>query len=152
MPANSCISVSIKPAMIALAVNKKSRTNTIIRASGKFSLNWLNYKVPRLRSQVLDLARPTDSKDKYGDKLSLKGIPYFIENGLPVLVEADANALCRTVRRIACGDHDLYLAMVIRGRASEDFLSVKYWEFKKYKPMLYLGSAEDNPLTTILGS
>ncbi|MGI0079223.1 MAG: flavin reductase family protein, partial [Nitrososphaerales archaeon] len=150
MPANSCITVSSKPAMIALAVNKKSRTNSIIRASGTFSLNWLNYKVPKLRDYVFTLANPSDFSDKGDyDKLSSNGIPYLVENGQPFLIEAEANALCRNVRRVECGDHYLFLAKVIWGRASEDFLPISYWQFRRYKPILYLGSPMASPLTTI---
>lgn len=152
MPANSCIPVSNTPAMVALAVNKKSKTARIIRASGKFSLNWLNYNARRAREYAITLSKPSDfSVTGSYDKLSSNKIPYLIENGQPFLAEAEANALCRVVRRVECGDHDLFLARVLRGRAGGDFLSIKYWQFRKYKPILYLGSAMSPPLTTIRG-
>ena len=56
MTANSVMSVSDRPAMISIAVNSKSRTGLIIRASGKFSINWLSYNAAST-NVVIDLSK-----------------------------------------------------------------------------------------------
>ena len=133
--------------MVALSLQKKIKTISVIRKSRIFSANWLNYRSPEQRKYALDLARPGNGEDK----LSLMEVPYFLDSDTPVLDQAEAIMLCRVSRILECGDHDLIVAKVSRARASGDFFPKRYWEFKKYKPMVYLGSTMDDPLSTIAG-
>jgi flavin reductase (DIM6/NTAB) family NADH-FMN oxidoreductase RutF len=149
MPANSCASVSDSPSMICLALKRDSRTNKILRESGKFSINWLSFEPERSRLIVLDLARPSKQRSKSFDKLKDSNIPYSTIRGIPVLDDACAFVLCAVERRIQTGDHDLFISRVISAQAIEDFAEEEYWSFRTYKPILYIGSIRPNPLITL---
>lgn len=144
MPAVSFISVSDNPPLVALSVQKKSRTCFVIRSSGSFSANWLDNDLTH-KEYVLDLAKPSKSSNK----LDERAIHYTLRSKTPVLAEAEAFMICRMIRAISCSDHFLFLARVTSARASKDFLLNKYWAFKKYKPMLYIGSYEADPIRTL---
>lgn len=146
MPANSCSSLSDSPPMVSVALKKGLRTNRIVRLSSLFSISWLSFDAPSSRKIVMDLAKPTDSRDK----LKENGVPYFLVRGTPVPREACAYAVCKVTRRLSAGDHDLFLATVIEARAISDFIEDGYWRFETYKPILYLGSVKSDPLTTII--
>jgi flavin reductase (DIM6/NTAB) family NADH-FMN oxidoreductase RutF len=146
MPANSCSSASDSPPMVSIALKRGIRTNRVVRASSKFSINWLSFKDESARNAILNLAKPYASKDNE-NKLEQWGISYKIMRGIPVIVNSSAYALCEVTERLATGDHDLFIAKVIDAEATADFTG--YWRFKDYKPILYLGSTFQNPLTTI---
>lgn len=150
MPANSCSSVSNSPPLVSLALKKGIRTNTIVRSSQVFSLNWINFEPESSRRIVLDLAKPSLEKRSYRDKLNEYNIPYRILKGAPVLNNARAFALCRINKQLAVGDHDLFIARVTYARAIRDFTEDEYWRFQDYKPVLYVGSIRRNPLITMV--
>ncbi len=135
--------------MISLAVRKGLRTNRILSLSSRFSINWLNFEPKSSRTIVLELAKPFEEKAEGKDKLEQCGIPYLTVGGIPVLRDACAFALCKVQRKLSTGDHDLFIATVIRTRAIRDFTLDGYWRFKEYKPVLYLGSIRADPLITI---
>ena len=146
MPAVSFISVSDNPPLVALSIQRKSRTCLVIRSSRGFSANWLSYNLIH-KEYVLDLAKPSKSSNK----LDERAIPYTLRSKTPVLDKAEAFMICRVIRVISCSDHFLFLARVKSARASKDFLLNKYWAYKKYKPMLYIGSYKADPIR-VLGS
>jgi flavin reductase (DIM6/NTAB) family NADH-FMN oxidoreductase RutF len=147
MPANSCSSVSDSPPMISVAVKRSTNTNRVLRRSSMFSINWLNFRPKYSRNIILRLAAQS-SKDAR-DKLQFNGIPYILALKTPVIKHACAYALCRVVRRLTTGDHDLFIAKVIKAMALRDFTDDGYWRFKHYKPILYIGSIRRDPLVTI---
>ena len=148
MPANSCSSLSDSPPMVSLALKKGIRTNRIVRSSMTFSVNWLSFASETSKKTVLNLAKSWES-DNSPDKLNGYGIAYSLVRGIPVLHDACAYAICKVVRKISAGDHDLFIASVSEARAIADFRNDGYWRFEDYKPILYLGSVRSDPLTTI---
>jgi flavin reductase (DIM6/NTAB) family NADH-FMN oxidoreductase RutF len=148
MTANSLIPVSDKPPLIALAVKAESRTSKIITKSGRFSINWVNYREAGFRSIVLKLAKPFNEREGH-DKLKASGVPFKVTKRVPVLASAIAYAICDVKSRHKTGDHDLFIGRVVDASASKDFADEKYWRFREYKPILYLGSNKKEPLTTI---
>lgn len=96
----------------------------------------------------MDLAKPSEPSHNR-DKLEEYDIPYFLLRGIPVVRSACAFALCGIQKRIAAGDHDLFIAKVLSAKALRDFTTDGYWRFKDYKPILYVGSIRPNPLITI---
>ncbi len=148
MPANSCSSLSDSPPMVSLAVRKGLRTNCILRSSSLFSMNWMNFEPESSRKIILDLAKPSEPSHNR-DKLEEYDIPYFLLRGIPVVRSACAFALCGIQKRIAAGDHDLFIAKVLSAKALMDFTTDGYWRFKDYKPILYVGSIRPNPLITV---
>jgi flavin reductase (DIM6/NTAB) family NADH-FMN oxidoreductase RutF len=149
MPANSCSSASDSPPLVSLALKKGIRTNRTVRSSSRFSINWLNFEPESSRRIILDLAKPSDSKNWQIDKLKEHDVPYQIVQEIPVLKDVCAFALCKVQKRIPTGDHDLFIASVSHARAILDFTADEYWRFVAYKPILYVGSIRANPLITL---
>ncbi len=148
MPVNSCSSASDSPPMISVAVGSGTRTNRVIQKSLRFSINWMNFEPESSRKTILELGNPSDSGMNY-DKLKRHNIPYFVFQRTPILELARAFAVCKVVKRIRTGDHNLFIANVVDAMASRDFTADGYWRFKRYKPILYLGSIRRDPLVTI---
>jgi flavin reductase (DIM6/NTAB) family NADH-FMN oxidoreductase RutF len=148
MPANSCVPVSDSPAIIALAVRRVLRTNKIISKSRLFSLNWISHSNSILRKKLLDLAAPLKESSS-PDKLATLEIKYTLSRSVPIIEGANAQVICRVEKRLGTGDHVLFIGRVISAKASKDFRRERYWSFKSYRPILYLGSNRSNPLTTL---
>jgi flavin reductase (DIM6/NTAB) family NADH-FMN oxidoreductase RutF len=140
MPANSCMPVSNDPPEFAVAVRMGSRTGKVLKRSKTFSLNWLNYSQ---RNRVKLLSDPNNEADKLR---SLK-IPSMEVLGAPVLVDAEAYAICEKKSIQSTGDHELVIGGLLGAMASLDF--DENWKFREYKPILYLGSSFQNPFSTI---
>jgi flavin reductase (DIM6/NTAB) family NADH-FMN oxidoreductase RutF len=135
---------------VSIALKRGIRTNRIVRSSEQLSINWLNFESEKSRKAILDLAKPFQSggREKY-DKLKEHNIPYQIIRRVPVIKYVCAFALCKIQRRIATGDHDLFIARVIHARAIHDFTADGYWRFEEYEPILYVGSIRPKPLITL---
>lgn len=150
MPANSCTSVSDSPPMVSLALRKGIRTDQIVRSSSRFSINWISFEPEKSRKAMIDLAKPSRVAGReIGDKLKENNLSYTIIRNTPVLSNACAFALCKVTKRVSTGDHDLFIASVTYASAIDDFTLDGYWRFKKYKPILYIGSIRPQPLVTI---
>ncbi len=156
MPANSCIPVSTNPPMVATAIFRKSTTLKIIVKSRRFSINWLNFKGSQKGTTatmiIHRLSQPRTKRTlQVENKLEFLGIDYFLDKGdVPILCESVAYAVCKTRETLLTGDHELIIASVTFARASRDFTRTSYWEFKDYKPVLYLGSAKKEGAYTTL--
>jgi flavin reductase (DIM6/NTAB) family NADH-FMN oxidoreductase RutF len=122
--------------MVALSVFRKSRANSIIARSRRFSINWINHSNEKLRAAILELGN--SFSESVLDKLQEVGVDYGLEGGVPVIKGSMAFELCQVERKYREGDHDLFIASVEGARAYDDF--VKYWRFRSYKPIFYLGS------------
>ncbi len=131
MPVVSAMPVSHDPLIIAVSVKRGNATNEVMRKSKTFSLNWIDFRKRRLVARLAEAGR---SKDK----LKAYNIPYYTVLNSPVLKDALAFAILKKERVIRIGDHDLFFGLVIGAMASLDF--DLYWKFKKYSPILYLGS------------
>lgn len=147
MPANSCSSTSDSPSMITVALNLSANTNKVLRRSSIFSVNWLNFQPKNSRNIIHKLSQ-TSKGNHDPDKLHFHKIPYVLIRKTPVLSQACAYALCIVVKRLRTGDHDLFIARVVRALALRDFTDDGYWRFEHYKPILYLGSIRKDPLVT----
>lgn len=143
MPATSVISVSDKPPLVALAVGKRSRTNLVLRKSNKFSLNWLDYG-QKTEQWISSLS--SSSKEKMKDKLKSRSIPYDLKDGVPRIHGSAAFALCQIEHIVTSGDHDLFIARIkqAKGKYFEES-----WNYSKYKPLIYLGSDQNEPMQTL---
>lgn len=142
MPANSCIPVSDNPPLVSVAINKKSRTNKIMSKASHFSLNWIDYEDKEISKS---LALPMKGVGE--DKLKDSNVSYYVKNGVPILKNCRAYAICKVEKKIRTGDHDLFIASLIQARASRDFNQT--WRFKEYRPLLYLGSESKIEYTTL---
>lgn len=141
MPVASAVSISHSPPMVAVSVRKELATNLTIRRSTTFSLNWVDFRKRRLISK---LAEP---RKKTKDKLKSLGLPYHVVLGSPILEDARAYAIVKKEKKIATGDHDMFIGKVLGAMASLDF--DEYWKFKSYKPALYIGSKKRENFVSI---
>jgi len=138
MPANSCMPVSSDPPLFAVAIKTGAKTESVIRTSGKFSVNWLNYS----DRKVITLL---SGENKSSDKLGSLDLAYFQVFDTPVLSRAQAYVICEVESQQKTGDHQLIIAGLCGAMANLDF--DENWKFVDYKPILYRGSAFRNPYT-----
>ncbi|MHB1907972.1 MAG: flavin reductase family protein [Nitrososphaerales archaeon] len=143
MPATSVIPVSDNPPLVALAVGKRLGTNLVLRKSNRFSLNWLDYG-QKTKQWITSLS--TNSKEKINDKLKSRNIPYELEEGVPRIKGSRAFALCQIESIVDSGDHDLFIARI---RQAQGKYFEENWNYAKYKPLIYLGSDQDEPMRTL---
>ena len=101
--------VSYDPLMLALSINPKHATYSLVHASRAFTVNVLG-------SGALDLARQFGTRSgRDVDKLA--GVGWRPgRSGAPVLDEAIAYFECEVTQSIPAGDHELVVARVIDGR------------------------------------
>ena len=142
MPVASAVPVSDTPAKIAVAVKKDLKTNHILRDSSTFSLNWIDFKKNNLVTKLSQFRAASGM-----DKLGALRIPYRIVLGAPVLEESVAYLIMGKEKMIDVGDHDLFIGRVLGAMASLDF--DRYWSFRKYSPILYLGSERRKKFATL---
>lgn len=142
MPVASAIQVSNFPSRIAVSIRKSLNTSSVLRKADSFSLNWLDYKD---RNLIRELSTFRAKKNR--DKLQSLKIPYRMVLGAPVLDNSLAYVILEKERMIDVGDHNLFIGHVVGAMASLDF--DEYWKFKKYKPVLYLGSPHKRTFSTL---
>ena len=107
MTASSFASVSLEPPLVLISLDKSSRTRGIVLEVGTFAINILS-------SEQETVARAFAVR---GDK-TFESVPYHLdESGAPFLDEALASLSCLTVEVVAGGDHDVFIAEVIRVEA-----------------------------------
>lgn len=76
------------------------------------------------------------------DKLRSAGLKHSKGRALPVPVidAAVATLECSLVNVVTVGDHDFVVGEVKAAYAQPDFSG--YWQFKRYRPILYVGSPD----------
>jgi flavin reductase (DIM6/NTAB) family NADH-FMN oxidoreductase RutF len=108
-------SVSLEPPMLLVALNRTSRTRTIVERTGTFAVNILG-------AAQDDLARrfATNRDDKFEGVTVRRG-----EAGVPLLGEALAHVECRVCDTAVGGTHTVFFGEVLRAERFEG------------KPLLY---------------
>jgi flavin reductase (DIM6/NTAB) family NADH-FMN oxidoreductase RutF len=109
--------VSFEPLLVALAVNPKNLSYSLLKRSGAFVLNML-------RQDQLELARHFGTQsgrevDKLAGQRWRAGIL-----GAPILQDAAAYLECRMTGATPAGDHELVLGRAIRGEVIDDTAEV----------------------------
>ena len=106
LAANSFSSVSLEPPLILWSLALTAPSLTAFRAHPTFAVNILCDQSKHL---ALNFAR--SAQDKFAGIDWERGF-----KGSPVLRQAAAVLECKTVDRIAAGDHEIYLGEVLRFR------------------------------------
>lgn len=133
MTATSCMPVSFKPAMIAVAISRSNRTHYLTQRSEYFAVNWLDRAYSK---QILAMAT---TKPGIRNKLRDAELSSSVgKSKTPALREAVAVVECKVWQVFRMGDHDLFLGRVLSASATADF--DEYWRFSSYSPALYVGS------------
>ncbi len=106
---SSFTSVSLVPPLILICLGHAVTSIEIFRASPYFAINVL-----------------AEDQREISDRFATKGYDRFDglpwergESGVPLLTGALAQMECAVTRRIAAGDHDIFLAEMIRARVRD---------------------------------
>lgn len=134
MPVVSYASVSTTPPLLALACNPGSYTCKLALRSRTFSLNLLG------KDETTKLDRlATTHGGEVKDKLAAAGLAHKRGAALnvPAIVGAWATVECSLKSNQRLGDHVLLVGQVRAAYATDAFSD--FWDFRKYKPILYTG-------------
>jgi 3-hydroxy-9,10-secoandrosta-1,3,5(10)-triene-9,17-dione monooxygenase reductase component len=103
MTANAVCSLSLEPLLALVCFENEARTLPIVRETRRFAVNILT-------SEQEVLAGLFASKLPESEKLD--GVAHRLEDGVPVLSETLAWAVCRLSELIAGGDHTIAIGEV----------------------------------------
>ena len=134
MPVVSYASVSDAPPLVAVACNPEGFTCKLVLKAGSYSLSILD------RDHAHSISRlAIVSGTKVVDKLADAGLNHRVGSKLnvPVIEGADATMECKLKSKKKLGDHLLLVGQVVAAYASGSFND--FWDFRKYKPLLYAG-------------
>lgn len=109
--------VSFEPLLVALAVNPKNMSHSLLKQSGTFVLNML-------RRNQFDLARQfgTQSGRELDKLVGQRWRPGTL--GAPILENAAAYLECRITGATPAGDHELVLGEAVGGEVIDDTAEV----------------------------
>lgn len=109
MTASAFASVSLEPPLVLVCLDKMSRTLTLLRDTGVFSVNVLGA-----------------GQEEVSGAFAQRGLKPFAsiphrrgDNGTPVLDDAIAVLECTTYRVFEAGDHEVVLGEVSAARAAD---------------------------------
>jgi flavin reductase (DIM6/NTAB) family NADH-FMN oxidoreductase RutF len=134
MPVVSYASVSNTPSLVAISCNPESYTCKLALRAKSFSLSLLS-REDTVRLETLATTHGGEVKDK----LAAAGLSHVRGKtlGVPVISGAWATLECSLKKRPKLGDHILVVGEVraayTRGAFSD------FWDFRKYRPILYTG-------------
>ena len=136
MPAVWTTAVSVNPPLLLTALAPERRTYRIVRESGYFTVNYLDFS----KTEALALLGDVSARfapDKF-EKASVKfaparRIPSAAIEGASAVIECSL----KTVLDVG-GDHDIFIGRVEAAYIIDDFTDGG-WSLEKYKPILYVG-------------
>ncbi len=133
----TAVSVSNVPPRVGFASLKTHSTYRTIVSSRSFSMSWLT----RSHAREVELLGSKGGKG-VTDKLRSVGLKHDKGRVLdvPVIDAAVATLECAVVDIVTLGDHDFIVGEVMAAYAQPDFSG--YWQFKRYRPILYVGSPD----------
>jgi flavin reductase (DIM6/NTAB) family NADH-FMN oxidoreductase RutF len=124
LTANAVCSLSLEPALVLVAVDKRAASYAEIKANGCYAIN------------ILSLAHEEISKrfSTHGPK-DFSGFKWKTAiTGAPILEEALGYVDCRLSEILPGGDHDIFIGEIVAGEARDDgqpllYFSGKYRQF-----------------------
>lgn len=111
LTATSVCSVSADPPTLLVCVNRHSRSNTMIAASGCFAVNVLGTDDEALSNRF---ASSSESEERFRGHRWLA-----LESGAPILEDALAAFDCRVVQQIEEGSHTIFIGSVVAARKGD---------------------------------
>jgi flavin reductase (DIM6/NTAB) family NADH-FMN oxidoreductase RutF len=104
------MSLSRSPQLLAVSVDKRSRTLPLLLGSRRFALNVLHARGEEISRRFAD---PENRKDRFA---GLEGVAWTMEaQALPLLMGHSSYVVtCRVTREVPAGDHRLLIAAVER--------------------------------------
>jgi flavin reductase (DIM6/NTAB) family NADH-FMN oxidoreductase RutF len=133
----TAVSVSDVPPRVGFASLRTHSTYKTIESSRSFSMSWLDRSLAR-EVELLGSKREEGVKDK----LASAGLKHRRGRVLdvPVIDAAAATLECSVVKVESLGDHDFIVGEVKASYSESDFS--EYWQFRRYRPILYIGSPD----------
>jgi flavin reductase (DIM6/NTAB) family NADH-FMN oxidoreductase RutF len=134
MPVVSYTSVSTVPPLVAVACNPESYTCKLALRAKTFSLSLLG------KDETTKLDRlATTHGGEVKDKLASAGLAHRrgVKLNVPAMSGAWATLECSLKSRTRLGDHLLLVGLVRAAYAADAFSD--FWDFRRYKPILYTG-------------
>lgn len=103
---------AFEPPMVSVAIKQGRAIESLIDGSGRFVLNLVGQEAGSLFK--------TFSKGVAPGENAFEGTPHTLCESGPVLAEAIGHLECKVAAKHQAGDHFIYLAEVIAGRADAD--------------------------------
>jgi flavin reductase (DIM6/NTAB) family NADH-FMN oxidoreductase RutF len=101
MAATAVVSVCAEPPALLVAVNRSASIHAILSASDEFCVNLLSHR-------HAELVAAFSGKLKGAARFA-EGDWRYTETGVPVLADALASIVCRTISRVDIGTHTLFI-------------------------------------------
>jgi flavin reductase (DIM6/NTAB) family NADH-FMN oxidoreductase RutF len=112
MTANALTSLSLRPPLVLVSIDRQARTHELLLASGIFAISVLKEEQQWL-AQIM-------AREDEEEKRRLQGIAYEVAvTGAPVIPGALAFLDCRVVGAYPGGDHTIFVGEVVASGASE---------------------------------
>lgn len=99
---NTFVSIALQPPLVLVSLSRQSRTLAAICAQEAFGLNVLSWGQRHLAGHFATAP---------GDRFA--GIPYWMQQGVPLIEGVVATAVCAVDRVIPAADHHLVLGDVV---------------------------------------
>ncbi len=126
--ANTVFQVTSEPATVAVSINKKNHTHSLIVAGGKFTVSMLEEATPMTLIGRFGFKSGRDT-DKFAETQTRTGI-----TGLPIVTEhAVAFLEANLVGSMDCGTHTIFLGNVMEGGILSDSEPMTYAYYQKVK-------------------
>jgi flavin reductase len=122
MSATAVTSLSIDPPSLLICINKATATHRVLSRGGQFCVNVL-------RSSHSKLSQAFSGQQKGQDRFRL-GNWQETDDGLPYLVDAQANLFCEIVRVMDYTTHTIFIAHVYFATAQGDVDPLLYQDGK----------------------
>jgi|SRR5579872_944366 len=120
LTANAVASLSLEPALILVAVDKRAGSHPEIKENGCYAVNILSIE----QEEVSRRFAAPGPKDFSG--LNWK----TVITGAPVLEDALGFVDCRLIEVLPGGDHDIFIGEIVAGEAREDGQPLLYFSGK----------------------
>ncbi len=120
LTANAVASLSLEPALVLVAVDKRAGSYTEIKANGCYAINILSLEHEEI-SKRFSTPGPKD----------FSGFQWKTAvTGAPILEEALGFVDCRLVEILPGGDHDIFIGEIVAGEARDDGQPLLYFSGK----------------------
>ncbi len=125
--------VSYNPGKVAIAISPERFSHSIIKNSGLFAVNIMEYKYVK-SIYCAGTVSGRDVKDKFSycglDKIVGKTLP------IPIVKEALGVIECKVSNSITTGDHEVFVGDVETAYVKDKYTS--HWDVSKCHPVLYV--------------
>lgn len=126
---DALMQITSKPPRIAIGVGKRTYTNELIRATGRFLVNVLNGEDAHCYDKVKHFGMQTGRNvDKFAN------VKYELsKTGLPILPEAKAYYECMVVPAMTLDldTHNLFIGEILNAGSKEEGEPLTYNEYRK---------------------